>query len=322
MEEVARIHGYEAIPEDVSVPMATSARSAEDRVLSRVRHALSAAGFDEAMTASMVEEDISSAFSPWTVAAPLVAQMPLLRRADRLRRSLVPSLLAARHTNETLSNPVIELFEIAAVYLPRPGGLPDEEAMLALTSGGDFFAVKGTLESVVAELNPRLALEALDAQCELLDPRRSCQLRLDGEPWGYLGEVSGEGLKRFDLRGPTTVAEVKASVLSRVADLVRLWQKQPAFPAIGRDLNFVVDERVRWADIAAAVRASGGEHLEQVEHKDIYRDDARLGTGKKSVLLSITLRARENTLTSHEADEIRDRIVAACGKQLGAQLRT
>jgi phenylalanyl-tRNA synthetase beta chain len=322
VEEVARIHGYDAIPEDVSVPMATSARTGEDRVLARVRHALSAAGFDEAMTASLVEEDLSSAFTPWTSAAPLVAQMPLLRRADQLRRSLVPSLLAARHTNAALSNPVIELFEIAAVYLPRPASLPDEELMLALTSGGDFLAVKGALEAVLAELNPRLELEAVDVAVELLDPARSCQLRLDGESWGYLGEVSGAGLKQFDLRGPTTVAEVRVSLLSRAADLVRVWQPQPAFPAIDRDLNFVVDERVRWTDIAAAVRTSGGEHLEQLEYKDTYRDEERLGAGKKSVLLSITLRARESTLTSHEADAIRDRIVAACRDQLGAQLRT
>ncbi len=233
----------------------------------------------------------------------------------------MPSLLAARHTNEALSNPVIELFEIATVYLPRAGELPDEELMLALTSGGDFLAVKGALAAVVAELNPRIDLDAADAEVELFDPRRSCQLRLDGELWGYLGEVSGEGLRRFDLRAATTVAEVKVSLLSRVADLVRLWQPQPAFPAIGRDLNFVVDEQVRWAEIAAAVRASGGERLELLEYKDTYRDEARLGAGKKSVLMSITLRARESTLTSHEADAIRDRIVAACGQRLGAQLR-
>jgi phenylalanyl-tRNA synthetase beta chain len=322
VEEVARIHGYDAIPEDVSVPMATSARTGEDRVLSRVRHALSAAGFDEAMTASLVEEDLSSAFSPWTSAAPLVSHMPLLRRADRLRRSLVPSLLSARHTNEALSNPVIELFEIAAVYLPRANELPDEQLMLAITSGGDFYSVKGALEAVVAELNPRIELEAADTSVELLDARRCCQLRFDGELWGYLGEVSSEGLKKFDLRSRTTVAEVKVSLLSHVADLVRLWQPQPAYPAIARDLNFVVEEQVRWTDIAAAVRTSGGERLENLEYKDTYRDETRLGAGKKSVLLSITLRAHETTLTSHEADAIRDRIVAACAERLGAQLRT
>src|SRR5690606_41283403 len=65
-------------------------------------------------------------------------------------RSLIPSLLAARRTNETLANPEIELFEIARVYLPRPEMLPVEEQMLAISSGGDFFHVKGTLESLLA----------------------------------------------------------------------------------------------------------------------------------------------------------------------------
>ena len=70
---------------------------------------------------SVVEEEWSAAFSPWTDAPPLVTSMPVLRRADRLRRSLVPSLLGARRTNETLANPMIELFETAKIYLPRAG---------------------------------------------------------------------------------------------------------------------------------------------------------------------------------------------------------
>ena len=48
VEEVARIDGYEKIPEDVGVPMAPSARSREDRVLEKVRQVLTAAGVDEA----------------------------------------------------------------------------------------------------------------------------------------------------------------------------------------------------------------------------------------------------------------------------------
>ena len=48
IEEVARIHGYEQIPEDVGVPMAPSTRTREDRVLEKIRHVLTAAGFDEA----------------------------------------------------------------------------------------------------------------------------------------------------------------------------------------------------------------------------------------------------------------------------------
>jgi phenylalanyl-tRNA synthetase beta chain len=322
IEEVARIHGYDEIPEDVSVPMAASARDSEDQALDRARQVLIASGFDEAMTLSLVEEDLSSAVSPWTDAEPLVSLMPILRRADRLRRSLIPSLLSARHTNETLANPVIELFEIAHVYLPRAGMLPDEQRMLAITSGGDFYAVKGVIEALLARLNRRRVLEI--AECPslgLLDESRACRLLVEGELLGFLGEVSGEGLRRFDLRGKTTVAELKLGVLFAQADLVAQYERQAQFPAIARDLNLVVDERVAWADVAAAVRAAAGGHLEELTYRDTYRDAERLGPGKKSLLFSIKLRDPAGTLAGTQADAIRDAIVARCGQELGAQLR-
>ena len=62
---------------------------------------------------SVVEPAVSEAFSPWTDSLPLRLSTPILRRADLLRRSLIPSLLVARRTNETLANPPVELFETA-----------------------------------------------------------------------------------------------------------------------------------------------------------------------------------------------------------------
>jgi len=321
VEEVARIHGYEAIPEDVSVPMATSSRSDEDRVLATTRHVLTAVGFDEAYTVSVVEQDWSSALSPWTDAEPLVSQTPLLRRATCLRRSLIPSLLGARRTNETLANPVIELFEIAKVYLPRGDKLPDEQLMLGLTSGSDFLSVKGVIESLVTEMNKHAECEVAETRHELFTAGRCCQLRLGGEVFGYLGEVSPAGLKRFELTGPTTVAEIRLAPLLKIADLVPRYVKQPAFPAIHRDLNLVVDETVRWAELARIARSAGGTHLEGLEYKDTYRDAERLGPGKKSLLLTITLRAPNGTLTSQQADAICSEIVAVCHRDLGANLR-
>ncbi len=322
VEEVARIHGYDEIPEDVSVPMAASARLREDQVLDRIRQVLVSAGFDEALTLSVVEEELSSAYSPWTDAAPLVTQMPILRRADRLRRSLVPSLLAARRTNETLSNSVIELFELAHVYLPQPGTLPDETRVLAMTSGQDFLHVKGVIEGIIARLNPAAMLHIKQAPATgLLDPAKSCELRLDGELLGYLGEVSAAGLRQFELRGPTTVAELKMAVLDKAANLVPQYHAQPVFPAIDRDLNLVVDESVPWSAIATAVRAAGGDFLESLSYQDTYRDPERLGAAKKSVLLSIRLRDPSGTLAGQQADTIRDEIVARCGREVGAQLR-
>lgn len=323
VEEVARVHGYEAIPEDVSVPMAPSARSNEDRVLSKVRHVLTAVGFDEALTISIVDEDWSQAFSPWTSAPPLMCRTPILRRADRLRRSLLPSLLGARRTNETLANSTIELFEIARVYLLRGKELPFEDLMLGLTSGGDFWLVKGVIERLVAAINPSLQLAVVDLPVsgELLDPQVGCQFRLQDEVLGYLGQVSAAGLKRFELRGETTVAELRLAPLVQQANLVPRYLKQPEHPAVTRDLNLEVDETVRWAELANVVRQHGGPCLERVDYQDTYRDPARMEPGKKRLLLTITLRDPNTTLTSQQADAIRDEIVAACTSRFGAVLR-
>lgn len=322
VEEVARIHGYDKIPEDVSVPMAASARTDEDRVAGKVRGVLTACGYDEALTISVVDEQLSNAFSPWSDAAPLSLQMPILERADKLRRSLVPSLLKARRDNEAVGNRTIELFETAKVYLPRPGALPQEDLMLGLTSGRDFFEVKGTLEAIVAALNPGAELEVRTKSFDLFAPGRGCEVLLAGEAIGVLGEVSGPGRRIFELRGPTVVAEIKLAPLVKAAVLVPRYAPLPAYPAIDRDLNLVVDEKVRWADVAATVRKIGGELLAQLDLKgEPFRDEKKLGAGKKSFLINLELRSRERTLTGVEADELRNKIVAACTTAHGATLR-
>jgi phenylalanyl-tRNA synthetase beta chain len=325
VEEVARIHGYDRIPEDVSVPMAPSSRLREDRVMEKIRQVLVAAGFDEAITLSVVDEAAARAMRPWTDAEPLQSLTPVIRGADRLRTSLVPSLLAARRTNEALANPEIELFEIAKVYLPatreRGPGLPDEQWMLGLTSGRDYAAVRGVVEAVVAALNRSATLEAEESQIELLDPQASCRLRIAGQPLAYVGRVRPEAIKQFDLRGPTCVAEVRIAPLVAKADLVPAYDPLSPYPAVSRDVNLVVAEAVRWARVAVTVRQSAGPELEDLAYRDTYRDPQRLGPDKKSLLFTLTLRSKEGTLTNAQADEVRNRIVAACRQEFAAELR-
>ena len=118
------------------------------------------------------------------------------------------------------------------------------------------------------------------------------------------------------------MAEVKLSPLVEAANLAPRYMPQPPYPAVSRDLNLVVDEAVRWADVAATVRQHGGPDLESLDYRQTYRDPQRLGPGKKSLLLSIALRSKEGTLTSPQADAVRDRIVAACKAAHGAELRS
>ncbi len=325
IEEVARIHGYDQIPEDANVRLTSSARSREDKVLDIVRDTITAAGFHEAMTLSTVEPEWINAFRPWTSAEPLKTGTSVLRRANCLRQSLVPSLLAARRTNETLSNRGIELFEIAKCYLPRElpqsGDLPEEPRLLALTSGGGFFEVKGTIEALLHTIAPQVRLRVEPYEAPLFVPGRGCQLQIGKQVIGFLGEVSPWGLKQFELRGSTTVAELQLAPLVEAAELIRTAEPLSPYPPVDRDLNVVFDESVRWSDVERLAGTHGGDHLERIAYQETYRDAERLGPDKKSLLFSIQLRSTDSTLTNEQADAVREQIVAALGKELGGQLR-
>ncbi len=321
IEEVARIHGYEQIPEDVRVPMAVSQPRKIDLVLPIVRHCLTAMGIDEALTASVVPAEWARAFDGWSDREPLKTETPMLRGADRLRLSLLPSLLDARRYNESLGNLDAELFETAAVYLPAPDHpLPREQRTLAVVTDRGFTRARGAIEALLEALRIPLPLTSTDANVSLFEPGRALALRLGDELLGYVGEISDASRRQFGLRDRVAAAEVSLDLLERLARLIPHYQPPSPYPAIRRDLNLIVDEAVRWADVQRTVRETAGEWLESIEFQEVYRDKKKDGADKKRLLFSLTFRSDERTLTGEEIDSLRDRIVAACGDAFGAQL--
>lgn len=320
VEEAARIHGYEKIPEDTAVPMAASHRSNADRVMGTIRRVMTAAGFDEAMTPSVVTPAMSATFNPWSEAEPLLTNQPMLEGSDRARRSLVPSLLESRQLNEARGNVVIDLFETARIYLPQSGGLPREQLTLAATTGGDYYALKGVIETLVRHLNPTSQVTVQPITLPLLQHGQTVEIAVDGQKLGLLGVTSVEGRKQFGLRGPTTIFELDIAVLERIARPVPKHQPLSRFPAMTRDVNLIVDEAVRWAELESTIVSAAGEQLEAVQYLDTYRDANKDGLGKKRLLFSMALRALDRTLTGDEVDAVRDRVVHACSEKHAAAL--
>lgn len=330
IEEVGRIYGFDKVPDDAIVPMAASHKVDFDRVRDKVERVITGAGFDEAITASFVPEPWSEAFSPWTDQPALRASQPMLGvlekssqnigAVDCIRRSLVPSLLEARRINEYRSNVDIELFEIAKTYLPSEDPIPDQPTMLGLVSGRDFYEVKGILTGLLNVLNPDLKWDLAEWRDDLLDPNLCGELRINGQPIGYLGTVSKSGKKKFGLRSDAVVAEINLTHLAPLAVLTPIHHDPSPFPAVSRDFNFVLDESVRWAELESCVRSAGSELLEQIQYRETFRDPERDGEGKKRVLMTVTFRSPDSTLTGDQVEELCRAIVDACGSKLGAKL--
>jgi phenylalanyl-tRNA synthetase beta chain len=321
IEEVARVHGYEQIPEDRAVPLTSAPRGPRERVEGSVREALTGCGFDEALTFSLVADALSEPLRPGPPVPPVRVEHPSRRREGALRQSLVPSLLAARRHNEAHGIPDAELFEIADVYLPHPGhDLPDQPARLGLVSGRDFFGLKGVVEALLSRLHAAGGLEVRPAEVPLFAPGRSAELVLGGDPLGYLGEVARARLDALELRGSCAAAELDLGVLIRRAVLIPRHRALPPFPAVDRDLSLVVARTLPWAELSAAVTRAAGPTLEAVEFLDTFHG-GNVPEGRHSVHFGLRFRHPERTLTGEEVDRSVRSVVDACAARFEAALR-
>ena len=322
IEEVARIHGYDQIPEDTRVPMATSRRTTLDRLLDRVRMQLVGAGFFEAMTRTVVPAKWNQNFNPWRSEISLVSQPAMVKGAANVRHSIVPSLLDSRKYNAARGVNDAELFETSRLFINfSDADRPREPWTLALVSSRPFRDIKGILEELGERLECQVTTGAQPEPLGLLAPGRSATLLLNGKPWGVIGEVSDDGLKQFKLKQGATVAELSLDLLSELARLVPQDQDISNQPAMDQDMNFIVPESLTWAELAAAVEQSAGALLETLHYKETYRDPKQDGAERKRLLFNVVLRAADKTLTKEEAEEVRTQIVAGLeplgGKLLG-----
>jgi phenylalanyl-tRNA synthetase beta chain len=323
IEEVARVHGYEHIPEDRAVPLTSAPRGARERVETAVRGALTASGFDEAVTFSLVADSLSEPLQPGEGPTPPPLRVEhSSRREGALRRSLVPSLLAARRYNEAHGNLDAQLFEIADVYLPAPSReLPDQPTRLALVSGRDFLGLKGVIETLLARLHTGKGLEVRPSEIPLLTSGRSAELLLDGAHLGYLGAVDRSHLEALELRGECTAAELEFGVLQSKANLIPQHHTLPPFPAVTRDLSLVVARTLPWAELASAATTAAGSTLESVEFLDTFQGGS-LPEGKHSLHFALRFRHPERTLTGDEVERSVKAVVDACSARFDATLRT
>ncbi len=342
VEEIARIHGYDRIPETqlselLPPPHAHPALDLEEQV----RDLLVSLGLQEIVTYSLTSPEREAKFRG-TSATDASEAEPYVRLAnpivvDRvvMRRDVMPGVLEvaasnARHTDR------LAIFEIGAVYLARPGQpLPDERMRVALLLAGprelqgwqgadrtpvDFFDLKGIIESLAGALHID-AVTVRPAVHQSCTPGRTAELCVEGEATGWMGDIHPDVARRFGLDAGTVVAaELDLAKLLAPVKLRHSVRLVPAYPPIKEDIAVVVDEGTPAAQVRQAIVEGGGALLAAVTLFDVFRGD-QIGAGKKSLAFGLTYQAPDRTLTDAEGAKVRARIVKTLQDTLGAVLR-
>jgi phenylalanyl-tRNA synthetase beta chain len=321
IEEAARVHGYDKIPEDAAVPLAISTTTLQDRLSERLAQSLVGAGFHEAVTLTFVDEPLNTLVRPWTQQEPLRVEHSSRQRTNILRQSLVPSLLAARRQNECQGTLNAQLFEMARVFLAAdPGNRQAEPKVLSAVSGRSFGELKGVVEQLLDAINHQVRLVAIPAEGPWFQPGRGAELQVHGQRLGWLGEISHEVRTALSLHDPASFFEIDLAVLEPLVQLSPPYTPVPEYPSINRDINFVLDEAVSYTELSDVIRTSAGSLLEEVAFASQYRGP-QIPADKKSYVVRLHYRAPDRTLTSEEVDAIQGKVIADCAAKLAAQHR-
>lgn len=334
IEEIARIHGYNAIP--TTLPGgATRVVSPSETVLDEatVRRQLVARDFLEAINYAFVDGDLLAKWHASAGGVPLAN--PLSAELSTMRTMLLPGLVAALGRNAARQQSRVRLFEIGKIFAARTGEAPLETRRLAAVVCGDaqteqwgaparpvdFHDIKGDLDSLAAAAGT--TLEYRPSQAAWGHPGRSADVyRMDesghGVLIGWIGQLHPRMQRALDLDAVAVAFEVDLSTLqqrslARSAALSR-------FPSVRRDLAFVVPEAVSWAALAGTVKRAAGPSLQDLRLFDRYVGKG-VETGCKSLAMGLILQEESRTLTDRDIDQVVAQVIAALRGEHGAEIR-
>lgn len=340
-EEVLRLWGMDRIaPTLPGSPERVGVRTEEQRIKAKINDTLRACGLNETMTYSFADphelEQLRMRTDDLGLAVELIN--PMNSEQSVMRQSIIPGLLRSVAYNQSHGVKNIQLYEIGKVFFAAEGRKkPKERAKLAGVMAGamheagwnqaatafDFFDGKGVLESLARELAlPKVRFRALAPEdAPHLQPGRAAEMMAAGAVIGWVGEIHPLAARAFEATAPVVAFELDVAALVKAARSARPYVDVPTFPAVDIDQAFVVDEGVTHEKMCQVMTSAGGKLLEDVRLFDVYRDEERVGAGKKSMAYALTYRAADRTLTSEEVEKAHERLVKKVCGATGAEVR-
>jgi len=352
IEEVARLHGYDQIPEPerVPVPSRTPHQPPEETLERQARSLLKGLGYREIYTNSMLRVDRAERFNVPPAGgdtAPVVeTKNPISEEMAALRPRLLPGTLEVMQHNRNHGQEALRVFEFGRVFRratdaddPIVPGYCEHPALLIALSGphaptgwdtdprdADLFDLKGTVETLLEDLRvPGLTLTPRDGDAATDGSAPVTQHPIDvaagDTPLGTVARVHDDVAADFDLDTPVFVAEFNWAALADAAKAEQHRDYEPVsrFPVVDRDLAVLVHTDQPVGPLQATIRDAGAPLLRRVDVFDVYEGE---GIDEDAKSVAVTLRfGADRTLTDEEVDAQIDAIVDALAQRHNARLR-
>ena len=342
LEEIARIIGYDRIPESIMADeMPPQRENTAVMIEERIRDILVEQGMYEVISYRFTSRESEAMLAPKGAAPSRNADYveianPAASERDVLRQTLMINMLESAVNNARYQSSQ-QIFEVGKVYLGRGDILPEEPLHLGILLTGarsepwwqsdgpaqnmDFYDLKGILESLLAGLH--IEDYSFDRGTHnSYHPGRSADLLIGGERIGCFGEIHPEVTARFKLPDARVIyGEIEVAPLIDHHQRLHKITPLPTTPAVLEDIALIVSADIAAGEVEAVIRQAGGRLLRDVTLFDVYTGDP-IPQGKKSLAYSLTYHDENRTLTDKNAAKIRNKIIGAARHRLNAELRS
>jgi len=332
VEEVARIYGYDNIPETLpSVVEKTDRIPLSLKVDNKIREFLKGLGLSEIISYSLLSRKaLSQAMIDDKKAIAVIN--PLSAEQEILRPSAIAGMLNTMRYNINRKNGNLKFFELGKVYFKAGANSFNEKRNLAIGFTGEIydgwvdkprpatlFDLKGILEAFFSSFGID-KFSTREATSKTFSSAACASIKVDGQPLGLIGQIDEAVLKNFDIKDKVYMLEIDCEALSGLASLGKRFKTIARYPSVLRDISIVIDKNVSNADIISSIRKNAGRLLKEVQLIDKYCG-GQIPDGKTSLTYRLEYQNQDKTLEDKEVQETHSRLLNALQKNLGVALR-
>ena len=353
VEEVLRVYGLDNVP--VPYQMRSSMIERETPNPNEIKNAVSdylaANGFNECMALSLSESKYYQEILPIDENELVWVNNTSNVHLDIMRPTMLFSGLEAVLHNQNRQQADLKIFESGKTYRrrtasgkPQPGEngvdkvdvkrIFDEQEHLTIFMTGqqwgeswrnpgkpdaDYYSLKAYVENVLA----RLGLTGYQQSAEQ-GGVFAYNMNFHRGPKSLVrfGKVSPKICKAMGIKSQVFYADFDWGALLKAAKKTSITMTElNKYPTMRRDLALVVGSSVKFADLAALAGKVGKKLIKNINLFDVYEDEEKLGTGKKSYAIGFTFENTERTLKDKEVDKVMNELIRVYEQDMGAVIR-
>lgn len=331
IEEILRIYGFDNVPysDSIHIPLISSKWPDKHTLTNKAADYLAASGYSQMMNLSLARSDWYQGKEEELVFIENTSNESL----NIMRPDMIEAVLETLSHNINRRQKDLAFFEFGRTYNKKEDSILENETLILALTGkiksGNWLETNKTADFFDIKKSALSLLEFMGVDYNLVEEI------VNDHKWAYgidisrgksvlikTGMVATDLSRQFDVESDVFVAELNwPEIVKLSAEAKTISDVVNKYPSVERDLALVMPDHLTYSEISNLIARSSGKLLDAMQLFDVYRDDEKIGKGKKSYAIRLVFSDPTKTLTDKNIDKVIKKILGTLKHQMSVELR-